>query len=512
MEPHPSKRGAMEEEHDRLSGLPDDLLHSILRSLPLRHAARTSALSRRWARRWLRALASSAVLDFTDRDFARGQPPARAAATVGLCLRLHAEHGAPLDVLRVSLVCPSADAGAFGRDAVGWVATAVARGARELEVDLTHTAGGQDGDGSAFLELPGDLFLAKNSLERFALGGFSLRAVPSGAAGLAGLRSLSLSHADVTDEAVRGLLSSCRDLEFLSLRCCHQLTSVKIAGDKLRVLELVGCPAVRELRVAATALESFCFHGDIVYSTDDDRVPAVDLGATPALRDAYLSHLGFGDIDNDPDDHEYAYSDLLSCVAHARTLTLCSAGLMLAYDTDVNGMTNLQELQLLMASLDEDDDLERKQLGLSSLLESVSSFFQVTPLPLLERLFIRIPGDPAGGTAAALTGELNDSGIFLYGYDIVLDHLRFIKVVNFHGTRCELKLLVFLMKRAPALEDVVLVTVEAEGAPGDEWLKILQGRLSAMPMKASPEARVTVCRPSGDGSRKPAHRRFYHEE
>ncbi|KAL6626479.1 hypothetical protein ACP70R_030205 [Stipagrostis hirtigluma subsp. patula] len=118
----------------------------------------------------------------------------------------------------------------------------------------------------------------------------------------------------------------------------------------------------------------------------------------------------------------------------------------------------------------------------------------------------------AAVTAAALTGELNDNGILLYGHDFVLDHLRFIKVVNFHGTRCELQLLVFLMKRAPALEDVVLVTAEAEGAPGDEWLKIMQGRLSAMPMKASPEARVAVCRPSGDDSRKPAHGRFYHEE
>ena len=126
---------------DRLSSLPEDL-HSILRDLPLKHAARTSALSRRWVPQWIRALADSRVLDFTDRDFARGQPPARAAATVGRCLRLHAEHGATLDALRVALVSPPGPgSGAFGRDVIGWVAAALARGAREVNVDTV--AGGR---------------------------------------------------------------------------------------------------------------------------------------------------------------------------------------------------------------------------------------------------------------------------------------------------------------------------------------------------------------------------------
>ena len=328
---HTSKRGAMAAAEDRLSGLPDDLLHSILRGLPLKHAARTSALSRWWARQWLRALASSPAIDFTDRDFARGQPPARAAATVSRYLKLHAEYGAPLSVFRVALGSGDA-AGAFGRDVVGWVAAAVARGARDVEVEVdlqTQWQGaGSDLGGSAFLELPGDLFLAKNALERLALGGFGLRAVPPGAAGLAGLRSLSLSDADVTDQAVRAMVSNCGALESLSLRRCRHLTSVRIAGEKLRVLELVGCLAVRKLQVAAPALESFAFHGDVVCSSDpdEDDAAAVHFGDTPALRDAYLSHLDSGDYDDDR--HDFAYPNFLECIAHANILTLCSVGLL----------------------------------------------------------------------------------------------------------------------------------------------------------------------------------------
>jgi hypothetical protein len=282
------------------------------------------------------------VLDLTDRDFARGQLPARAAATVGRCLRLHAEHGAPLHAFRVALAPPAPSGlvggggGAFGRDAVGWVAAAVASGAREVEVDLAPPPP-QEGDEdvaaladrrtTVLLEFPGDVY----SLERLALGCFSLRAVPLPAAGLAGLRSLSLSHADVTDEAFRGVLAGCPALESLTLSCCHRLTSVSVASERLRVLELAGCRAVRELRVAAPALESLTFYGRAyVKEADDDGwydgPVAFYAGATatPALRDAYLSHLGC-EFDVGAGS---AYPSLYNAVANARILTTCSVGLL----------------------------------------------------------------------------------------------------------------------------------------------------------------------------------------
>ncbi|CAD6239080.1 unnamed protein product [Miscanthus lutarioriparius] len=494
---HRSKRGAIEvheqEGEDRLSRLPDDILHSILRRLPLKHAARTSALSRRWARTWLRALASSRVLDFTDRDFARGQASARAAAaTVSCCLRLHAEHGAPLDVFRVALTSPApGSASAFEWDVVGWVASGVARGAREVEVYLTPppTKGDADDGIAAFVELPGYLFVATNSLARLALGGFSLRAVPAALTGLAGLRSLSLSHADVTGEAVRGVVSSCRALELLSLSSYSLLKSIRIASETLRVLEIVRCPAVR---VNAPALESFAFHGDTVYSSDYDdlfcRRPGLHAGSAGR-------------------DREYAYSNFLSCVAHARALTLCSVGLLhlwaqLGYDECVDiDMTNIPELQLLLSSEGEDDDLY-----------SFASFFQINPLPLLDRLFVNLPSHTtdASDAAAALAGEVvDDSRMMIQHFDFVLDHLSFIKLVNFRGTRFELQLLAFLLSSAPALEQLVLVTVGEEGgALGDEH--VIRGWVSEMP-KASPEAQLTVCRSSEDRSQNPVHTRFYHE-
>ncbi|KAL6626477.1 hypothetical protein ACP70R_030203 [Stipagrostis hirtigluma subsp. patula] len=495
---------------DRLSSLPDDVLHSILRGLPVKHAARTSALSRRWAHMWLHALAAYPVIDLADRDFALGQSPARASATVSRCLRLHAAHGGPLDVFRVAFPYPSRG---LGPDIFRWLAAAVGRGAREVELYLTPPQGyrAMDADTSAFFMLPRYLLLAKNSMERLTLCRCSLRDVPPGAAGLAGLRSLSLSHADVTDKAVRDVLSNCRSLEFLSLRSCNLLWRVKIAGERLRGLEIVSCQDVLELQVTAPALESFTFHGDII-SLSYDALTVRFLSATPALRHAYVSHLGFSYYD-DYHHHGPAYYDVLNCVAHATTLTICSVGLqhiewtrrfghtMDVHTRDVRTMDvpNLQELQLVMASLG-DNDVDR-----------ITGLFEFIKSPILDRLFIRLPGgSPRGKSVVLATAPLcSDEG----NMDVVLDHLTFIKVVNFRGTVCELRLLKLLMNRAPALEQLVLVTVEGVGDSGDEQeqLKIIQGQVSAM-RTAPPAARVTVCRPSEDGSRNPAHTRFYHEE
>jgi hypothetical protein len=48
--------------------------------------------------------------------------------------------------------------------------------------------------------------------------------------------------------------------------------------------------------------------------------------AMPVLRDAYLTHIGFGEYDEVI--HEFAYTGFLEKVAHARILTLCSVGLL----------------------------------------------------------------------------------------------------------------------------------------------------------------------------------------
>ena len=96
-------------------------------------------------------------------------------------------------------------------------------------------------------------------------------------------------------------------------------------------------------------------------------------------------------------------------------------------------------------------------------------------------------------------------------HEIVLHQLTFIKVVNFRGTRRELRLLTFFLTRAPSLEQLVLVTAEGEKAPADDQLKAMQERVSEL-QRSSREARVSVCRPKEDDSPNHAHTRFFHED
>ncbi|KAK3159965.1 hypothetical protein QOZ80_1BG0053460 [Eleusine coracana subsp. coracana] len=493
---------------DQLSSLPDDILHSILHDLPLRDIIRTSVVSHRFAKMWRDALATSPVLDFTDCDFVSGssQTPARVVATIERYLQRHFEKGAPLYVLRV--VLDGTLLGGVGQDVVRWVVSVVARGAREVEVDLTPirrdgVAVQQDADNNEimFLVLPVNLFVTRNSLVRLALDRFSLRTVPASAVGLTGLQSLSLSRADVTDEGIQTVLSNCHSLEFLSLRRCHLLRSVRIIGDKLRRLEIVSCLAVQQLRVLAPALESLVFHGDIVRNLDDNFIAATDLGATPLLQDAYLSHIGFNEVF--VINHDYC--NFIRCISHARTLTICSVGLMQmftedGYDANLNiDMTNVQELQLLMASMD-----------LINLV-TMSGLFKLNPLPLLDRLFVRVFFKPMDDATTLLNTDLSHTmEIYFYNNNFVFGHLRLIKVVNLWGTMMELMMLDFLLSQAPVLEHVVLVATDEGGGPGDELLEAFQDQVSMIRM-ASRDVHITVCRPSEDRSENATHSRFYHE-
>lgn len=107
--------------------------------------------------------------------------------------------------------------------------------------------------------------------------------------------------------------------------------------------------------------------------------------------------------------------------------------------------------------------------------------------------------------------EIDDEDMTLE-HEVVLEQLTFIKVVNFRGTKRELRLLTFFLKRAPSLEQLVLVTPEGgEEARGDEQLKAMQERVSEL-QRSSREARVSVCRPKEDDSPNHAHTRFFHED
>uniref|UniRef100_A0A0D9W5X8 F-box domain-containing protein n=1 Tax=Leersia perrieri TaxID=77586 RepID=A0A0D9W5X8_9ORYZ len=124
------------EEADRLSDLPDCLLHEILARIGSRQAVRTSALSRRWRHVW-RAVPR---VDLDQRDFVlRGEAESYAASCDRLedfadtMLSPHGTAASPLDAFRLHLL----DAGrniVFGR----WIRRALLLRPASVDVRIDH--------------------------------------------------------------------------------------------------------------------------------------------------------------------------------------------------------------------------------------------------------------------------------------------------------------------------------------------------------------------------------------
>ncbi|XBI46030.1 hypothetical protein VPH35_110369 [Triticum aestivum] len=467
-------------EEDRLSGLPDDNLHSIVGRVPLKQAVRTSALST-----------------------IPGHPSSSAGGmTTPTALRVGAE-----GVLGQVVPAPSTPgpltAGGGSRPALP-----LATGASREEVVAFGGIPDPVSEGRRMSSRLLDHPEVDDMQQRCATRAAKLRGIEATSE-----TGESLFSKKKTDDAVRDVVYGCRLLEFLSLESCHLLVSMRVTGERLLGLEIVRCLAMRHLQVAAPVLESVVYHGNILLIWREDEPSGVEfvgpsgrIDARPELKDAYVTHIGYGEYDEVI--HEFAYSGFLDQVAHANLLTLCSVGMLgingsfytihleeerLFTEGDMDA-PNLEELQLLMDSISMgDDDVTR-----------FSRFLELVMAPLLERLLIRFP-DACGGTA--VTGEGAD---IILECEIALDHLTFLKARNFRGTMRELRLLRFVMHRAPVLEQLVLVSPEDMGTPGDHdqqesvWplLKVVQEHVSEI-SKAWlwQEPHVTVCQPREDDSR-----------
>ncbi|WVZ85758.1 hypothetical protein U9M48_032643 [Paspalum notatum var. saurae] len=113
---------------DRLSALPDALLHSVMRFLPARQAVRTSALSRRWRDLWRRM----PCLDVDHQQFRRRGDTISMAWTrfEDFTANLLMHHRAPvLDRLRLCAIGEP-------RDLYRWVRRGISYRPVELDLDL----------------------------------------------------------------------------------------------------------------------------------------------------------------------------------------------------------------------------------------------------------------------------------------------------------------------------------------------------------------------------------------
>ncbi|XP_037480416.1 uncharacterized protein LOC119357641 [Triticum dicoccoides] len=211
----PGSRGPAAVKPDRLSALPDTLLHHIMSSLKAWEAVRTCVLARRWRHLW----ASSPYVDLRVRHSSgRDADPPEEFRHFAHRLFLLRDASAPVGTLR--LRSGDKDAGYDEDDASAWIRAAINRNARVI-----HLAGHRS-------EIA--------SLERVQFVSCHLKV-------------LKLSYARLDGRILKQLSSCCTSLEELDLKDCL-VTGARIVSASLKTLIMLKCKIKCVFSIAAPNL------------------------------------------------------------------------------------------------------------------------------------------------------------------------------------------------------------------------------------------------------------------
>jgi len=177
---------------DIISGLPDDVLSSIVSLLPVKEAARTAVLSPRWRRLWA---SNPLVLDDMELILSNPSDVGAVAATVSDAMRTH-----PGPFRSVSLTCyfRDADEHVLRR----WVRVLASKGAQELVLNNIPWAE---------LDLLPDALLECRSLQRLRISDWRFpdtSGAPAVPAALPRLRELVLGSSIIQEQDLERVLAS----------------------------------------------------------------------------------------------------------------------------------------------------------------------------------------------------------------------------------------------------------------------------------------------------------------
>ncbi|CAL5007742.1 unnamed protein product [Urochloa decumbens] len=206
--------GRVELAADRLSALPDALLHHVMSFMKAWDVVRTCVLSRRWRNLW----ASAPCVDIRVGSYSNA--PEDVAKFVYRLL-LTREDLAPVETLR--LRSPGEDDHDFDFDDVSmWIRHAIRRNVRVIQLN---------GHVHQYMELDGADFVSYH------------------------LRVLKLSYAEIEDKDLKLICSRCTSLEELELKHC-QVGGREIVSASLKCLAMVKCKFTMNLSVDAPKLVS----------------------------------------------------------------------------------------------------------------------------------------------------------------------------------------------------------------------------------------------------------------
>ncbi|PON36360.1 F-box domain containing protein [Trema orientale] len=263
---------------DRISTLPDPLIHHILSFVPTIDVVRASILSRRWRRVWYSVPALNFChTDHMDRFHFHSQPEQAFHNFVSECLK-HRERS-------MRYIADSLITGLklhikyyVGKPALdNWSTSAIWRNVEELDICVESKYFRN------YYSVPEAALNAKSltvlKLDYLILDGSCSISLPS-------FMSLSLTCVKLEDKALDNLLLGCPALEKFVLTRCYELIDPKIASLTLKFLEIDDSKSFKPIEVETINLESFRYDGNC---------KDINLSACKAIKSLSLSDIMLDD-------------------------------------------------------------------------------------------------------------------------------------------------------------------------------------------------------------------------
>ncbi|KAF8409355.1 hypothetical protein HHK36_005430 [Tetracentron sinense] len=242
-------------EYDRITELPEPILHHILSFIPTRDVIRTSVLSKRWRCVWN----SFPILDFDCHNFLSAYSSLPSSQIIENFMNIidkslrRREPNISIEKFRLVLNEFEIE---FTPRVNKWIEFAIESNVKELNLNIRNNYGKERMYGLSL-----SLFAAE-SVMVLRLDGFQL--VPSGVSRFSSLRSLSLIVMYIDDQIIRDLIFRCPLIEILILKYCHGLEYLQVSSPQIKTLEVVWCSGLKSIEINTHSLQSFLYKGGTI--------------------------------------------------------------------------------------------------------------------------------------------------------------------------------------------------------------------------------------------------------
>ncbi|XP_076890965.1 putative FBD-associated F-box protein At5g38570 [Bidens hawaiensis] len=388
--------------------MPDDILISIISTLPLKEAASTSKLSTRWRYLWRQTYcldfdANDKLDDIAVDSKLRVVERPKYINWVNRVIRQH--KGPTIDDLRICFDLDKTSKSAIDK----WVEFAVSKRVQKLELDLLE-------NGETLRQTPRNYAFPIKIFERLTVKRNSLSFPKTET-----LKSLFLKCVNVSEDTIAKLLVNCPVLQQLSIHGSGDLVDVKISGKSLvlKYFEIVFCIGVKSIEITDSNLESFSYLGPGII---------IKLNNLPKLEEISIGE-GYSGFENN------VFGQISCCISHLQILTLD------IYRPEENikflsfpVLPKLKQLILKVGAWDDDSLLEFTSLAKAC--------------PNLQRFVMQLNWMSPAKRRRKVRQVAKHSH----------KHLQLLEIVGYYGRTSDVELAVYFIENAVSLQKIIIDT------------------------------------------------------